>query len=95
MTLTGMQRRRLRALAQPRPARVRVGKRGPTDALLAELDAALAREGLVKVQWPHVGDEDASALAARIGAELAGRVGGALILYRAGPSAPPVGPAGD
>ena len=39
MTLTGMQRRRLRALAQPRPARVRVGKRGPTDALLAELDS--------------------------------------------------------
>ncbi len=101
MTLRGFQRRYLRKLAHPRRSVLRVGAKGVTDALLAELTQALLRDELVKVRLaPKVERDDAaSRLAEASGAELCGLAGQNVILYRPNPERPrirlPDRPAGD
>lgn len=86
--LTSRQRSRLRSLAHRLDPGVYVGRQGVTDAVVKELDDALAARELIKVKL--AGDRDeragtAAALAERTGAGLAGTVGRMAILFRRHP----------
>lgn len=87
MNLTGAERRRLRALAQPKKTAVRIGKNGVGEGVLHEIEFALARDELIKVFWRGVSREDQESLAERISAHLVGQVGGSVILFRPDPDA--------
>lgn len=88
--MTGKQRRHLRALAHALRPIVQVGQRGLTDAVVQQVDAALDDHELIKVKL--AGDcRDtgiAREIASRTGAELTGRVGHVVILYRRHPEEP-------
>lgn len=86
--LTSRQRSRLRSLAHHLDATLYVGRQGVTDAVVKELDTALAARELVKVKMAGDRDERAETadeLARRAGAGLAGTVGRMAILYRRHP----------
>jgi RNA-binding protein len=90
VALTGLQRRRLRALAHELRPVVHVGEAGVSEPVVAALDRALADHELVKVRLHEPPDKKALAreLAARGGAELCGLVGHTVILYRRHPERP-------
>ncbi len=83
-TLTGRQRRHLRALAHSIRAVVQVGEAGLSPALIKALDAALRDHELVKVRLHQPADKKAAArkLADETQAHLCGVVGHTVILYR-------------
>ncbi len=83
--LEGFQRTYLRGLAHALRPAVRVGKDGPTEPVVAAIAEAVAARELIKVVLP--GDRGqrrdlAATVAARIGAECVGVVGGVAIFYR-------------
>ncbi len=88
--LDGETRRRLRAEGQRVSATVSVGKEGLTEGVVAELDAQLKRNHMVKVRVQRSavagdqGGKDAQALelAERLGAQLVERRGNTVLLYR-------------
>jgi RNA-binding protein len=88
--LTGLQRRFLRALIQPRKAVLQVGSAGVTPAVTSAVDAALLVHELIKVRLLEPEDKHAAAeeLASRCGAHLCGVVGHTVILYRPHPQNP-------
>ena len=84
--LTAAQNRFLRGQAHGLKAMLQVGGKGLTDALVAEVDAALEHHELIKVK---VGAEDrdardalVGALVDRTGAALVQRIGHVAVLYR-------------
>lgn len=84
--LTAAQTRFLRGQAHGIKAMLQVGGKGITDALIAEIDAALEHHELIKVK---VGAADREAreamiddLATRTGSALVQRIGHVAILYR-------------
>ena len=86
MALSNSQLRYLRGLCHTLKPVISVGQKGLSDALLAELDAALTHHELVKVK---IGAEDRDArdalgvdLAARTGAEMVQKVGHVVCLFR-------------
>ena len=86
MPLTKTQVRFLRGLAHDLKPIIHVGAKGLSDALLAELEAALEHHELVKVK---IGAEDrdgrddiAESLATRTGADTVQRIGHTVSLYR-------------
>ncbi len=85
-TLTGKQRRYLRALGQGRTATLHVGHDGVTDAVVRQADAQLEAHELVKVRLgenaPGDRHELAAALAERTRAHLAQVLGRTALLYR-------------
>ena len=86
--LTSRQRSALRAQAHGLDPVVLLGKAGVTDAVIRGVDDALAARELIKVRL--AGDRDerdaaADAIAARSGADLAGRIGRMAILFRRHP----------
>jgi RNA-binding protein len=92
MSLDGKQRRKLRALGHHLTAVVQVGQEGVTGGVLAALEQALWDHELVKVK---LGSEDrdlrkeqAAALAAGTGAELAQVLGRTVLLYKPNPDEP-------
>ena len=86
VTLSGKQRRHLRALAHPLDAVVRVGHGGLTQGLLREIDGALETHELIKVkvssESPAEPDELAPEIVRETHAELAQIIGRTLVLYR-------------
>jgi len=88
MSLTGKQRRKLRALGHHLSPVVHVGQNGVTDALAAAADQALTDHELIKVK---VGDapvdrhEAADALALATKSEVAQVLGNTLLLFRKRP----------
>ena len=72
MPLSENQKRHLKALAHHRKVIVIVGAAGITDAVLAEIDAALAHHELVKVR----------VIAQRSGAELVQSIGHIATFFR-------------
>jgi RNA-binding protein len=83
--LTSRQRGHLRSAAHALAPAVLVGRAGATDAVVREVDDALAARELIKVRL--AGDRDerqrtAAAIAERTGSELAGTIGRIAILYR-------------
>lgn len=86
--LTSRQRSHLRSAAHALAPVVLVGRAGATEAVVCEVDDALAARELIKIRL--AGDRDerqrtAAAIAERTGAELAGTIGRIAILYRQSP----------
>lgn len=91
-TLTGKQRRHLRALGHHLEPVVQLGKQGLTEATTRAVDRALGDHELVKVrlgtECPDDRDEVAEKLASELGAELAQTMGRTILLYRRHPKKP-------
>lgn len=86
--LTGAQRKWLRGQAHALKPVVQIGKQGLTEAALRQIDEALNDHELIKVQAAvprQEKDEMAARLASDLGAEVAGRIGHIVILYRQHP----------
>jgi RNA-binding protein len=88
MTLTGKQRRHLRALAHGLRPAVTVGAAGLTPAVAAEIEAALAHHELLKIKLPAVDRAGRQELLGRICAETAAEpvqeIGRVVVIYRRG-----------
>lgn len=84
--LSPAEKKKLRGVAQRLPAAVLVGKAGLTDAVLAELDTALRRDGLVKAKFGASREALADLLTGieqRLACERVGSVGKTASFYRA------------
>jgi len=86
MALTSKQRQFLKSLAHPLAPVVRVGRGRVTDSLIVETKKSLLAHELIKVRID--GDDSAERraiaekLASAADAEIAGRVGKIVVLYR-------------
>ena len=84
--LTSSQRKHLRGFAHSLQPVVFIGKAGLSQAVAEEVDSALETHELIKVKFQSIerGDRDTITkdLTTRVGADLAGAVGGVIILYR-------------
>ncbi|WP_101925404.1 MULTISPECIES: ribosome assembly RNA-binding protein YhbY [Luteimonas] len=84
--LTAAQNRFLRGQAHGIKAMLQVGGKGITDALIAEIDAALEHHELIKVKVGAADRDERDAMIAtlteRTGAALVQRIGHVAILYR-------------
>ena len=94
MSLTGKQRRFLRAEAHSLEPVVMVGKEGLSETVLSAVRDALQTHELIKVRVlesaPMERKDVAEALPGLVTAELAGLVGRVLILYKRHPKTPKV-----
>jgi len=86
MTLSEKQKKHLRRLAHPRSPLVMLGNAGLTEAVVEELERALADHELVKVS-ARVGDRSArdaalAELARRTSAFMVQRIGNVGVFYR-------------
>ena len=88
--LSGLQRRFLRARANPLRALVQAGDAGVSPGVLQAIDAALEDHELVKVRLRQPEDKkaQAEAIAKATSSALCGLVGHTVILYRPHPDAP-------
>lgn len=85
MPLTGAQRRQLRGLAHHLKPVVLVGEQGVSEAVLDKVEAELENHELIKVRVAADREEvDAAGerIVERTGADLAGRIGKVLMIYR-------------
>jgi RNA-binding protein len=86
MPLTSTQVRYLRGLCHALKPVIHVGQKGLSDALLAELDAALTHHELVKIkvfaEERDARDDLGTDLAVRMAAQIVQRVGHVICLYR-------------
>lgn len=89
-TLDSSERRRLRGIAHHLEPVVTFGDAGLNDAVLAELERALADHELIKVKLP-AGDQSAlrQALCEASGATAVQAIGRVLVLLRYNPDAKP------
>jgi putative YhbY family RNA-binding protein len=93
ISLTSRERARLKALAHALEPNVSVGNAGPTKAVIAELERALAKHELIKVKIQaddrerrkQIGDE----IGASTDAAVVHRVGKIVILFRPKPDDAP------
>jgi len=86
MALTSKQRQYLKGLAHSLAPIVRVGRGRVTDSLVNETKKSLLAHELIKVRIEIDDSEERSAIAEKLAAaaeaEIAGRVGKIVILYR-------------
>jgi RNA-binding protein len=86
MTLTGRQRRHLRALGHHLEPVVQLGKHGLTDAVIRAADVALTDHELIKIrrgsECPDDRHEIAASLASALAAEVVQELGHTVLLYR-------------
>lgn len=91
-TLTGKQRRHLRALAHHLDPIVQLGKQGLTSGAERAIDEALEHHELVKIklltECPESRDELAEKLSPRVSAAIAQTLGRTILLYRRHPKKP-------
>ena len=94
VTLTGKQRRHLRALGHSLEPVVQLGKAGLTEAVARAVDTALEQHELVKVrlgtECPDDRQEVADRLAAELRAAQAQVLGRTILLYRRHPKEPTI-----
>jgi RNA-binding protein len=94
MTLTGKQRRHLRALGHNLDAVVHIGKEGLSEGALAATTQALLTHELVKVKLEQNADGDrhelAEELAVETDSELVQVLGRVVLLYRQHPDEPKI-----
>jgi RNA-binding protein len=87
VSLTGKQKRHLRALGNTLDPVVRTGKDGIDEGVVSALDRALEQHELVKVKLgantPEDRDELAALLSEQTRSEIAQVMGGTVLLYRA------------
>lgn len=92
MSLTGKQRRHLRALGHHLTALVQIGKEGLSDTFVAAVDQALTDHELIKVKLLDTFELDrhdaAAQLAEKTKSEVAQVLGKTILLYRADPEDP-------
>lgn len=92
MSLDGKRRRKLRALGHHLAVVVQVGHDGVTAGVLAALEQALWDHELVKIKLAsddrETRKEQAEALAAGSGAEVAQVLGRTVLLYKPNPDEP-------
>jgi RNA-binding protein len=92
MSLSGKQRRFLRAEAHALEPIVMIGKEGLSETVLAAVQEALLAHELIKVRVLESAPSDRKELSERLPAaakaELAGLVGRVLILYKRHPKTP-------
>ncbi len=85
-SLSNPQKRYLRGLAHDLKPIIMVGAKGPTDTLIAELDAALERHELIKVKFAAEDRETRDAwidqLIEKSSASLISRIGNVAIVFR-------------
>jgi RNA-binding protein len=89
MTITDKQRLWLKRRVHHLKPVVLLGQSGLTDAVVAEIDAALTYHELIKVKV-NAGDRDlrdalVAEIAARTGSDLVNRIGHVAAFYRANP----------
>jgi RNA-binding protein len=86
MALTSKQRQYLKGLAHPLAPIVRVGRGRVTDSLITETKKSLAAHELIKVRIEIDDSAERSVIAEKLAAaaeaEITGRVGKIVILYR-------------
>jgi RNA-binding protein len=85
MPLTPAQARQLRALAHHHKPVLMIGDKGVTDNIINDTERYLERDELIKVKVGGPREAVAAAaeaLCAATGAELAGKIGKVLMLYR-------------
>jgi RNA-binding protein len=94
MSLTGKQRRFLRAEAHGLEPVVMVGKEGLSDTVVSATRAALLAHELIKVRVldnaPMERQDVADALPELVSGQLAGLIGRILILYKRHPQKPQI-----
>jgi RNA-binding protein len=92
VSLTGKQRRHLRALGHELRPLVHIGKGGIDDGLVAAVEQALADHELVKIKLGEHAEVDrhvaAEQLAAKTKSSVAQVLGHTLLLYRPDPEKP-------
>ena len=87
--LTSSQRRELKRLAHHKKPIVHVGKKGLTEAVLAEVERGLIDHELIKLRFlEEDAQEQAETVAERAGAQLVARQGHVVTLYRPHPETP-------
>jgi RNA-binding protein len=88
-TLTGAQKTKLRGLGQTLSDSLRIGRSGPTPALLVELNRQLDTRELVKVRFEGADREARATLCDQIAAGspclCVGAVGHTALFWRTGP----------
>ena len=85
VTLSGAQKRDLKARAQRLDAMLRLGAGGASEAFLKSLDEALALHELVKIKFMEFKEEKkalAPEIAEKTGSALIMRVGNVAVYYR-------------
>ncbi len=91
-TLTGKQKRHLRALGHGLDAVVQLGKNGLTDSAITASRAAIERHELIKIrlltECPEDRDDVAEQLGSALGAVVAQTLGRTFLLYRRHPKKP-------
>jgi RNA-binding protein len=96
-SLTGAQKTHLRGLGQNLSDSLRLGRQGPTPALLTELNRQLDTRELVKVRFEGADREARAALCDRIATDTAclcvGAVGHTALFWRPGPGGSKLVPA--
>jgi putative YhbY family RNA-binding protein len=89
--MTPAERKALKARAHRLEPVVLIGGEGLSDAVLAEIDRALARHELIKVRAPGLERAEREAalgeICARCGAQAVQHIGKVLVLYREAPPA--------
>ena len=88
--MTGKERARFRAAANGLEPVFQIGKGGLSDALIAQVEAALDARELIKIKAlletiPQPPKEMAQQIAARTHAEVIQVIGGVIVLYRENP----------
>ena len=86
--LTGAQRKFLRGMANRLDALIIVGKQGASDSLMRATAAELEAHELIKVRFNEFKDEKdalSEKIAEATGAEVVGRIGHVVMLYREHP----------
>jgi RNA-binding protein len=92
ITLTARERAHLKARAHALEPSVQVGNAGLTDAVVVEIDRALAARELIKVKIladRDVREDIAQALCARTESAIVQQVGKVVVLWRPKPAEPP------
>ncbi|MFO0613242.1 MAG: ribosome assembly RNA-binding protein YhbY [Polyangiaceae bacterium] len=91
-TLTGKQKRHLRALGHGLDALVQLGKNGLTDSAITAAREAIDRHELIKIrlltECPEDRDDVAERLGFALGAVVAQTLGRTFLLYRRHPKKP-------
>ena len=88
--MTGKERAKFRAAANGLEPVFQIGKGGVSDALIAQVEAALDARELIKIKAlletiPQKPKEMAQEIAARTGADVIQVIGGVIVLYRENP----------
>lgn len=96
MPLSSAEKKSLRAQAHSLNPVVQTGGKGLTDAVMVEIEAALAAHELIKVRFAGMERADRKTAAAQVAkttkSELVGEIGAIAILFRAKPEKPPIDP---